>query len=184
MSIYRVQPDIEKYKSFHLIDDDENFDLQVEGYFDFKDLPKSESWNGARVYLSATFDKTELPIADITKFNVSALAYSEKAVSILKDILEESGELLPFECDGKKWWVHHITNVIDALNTEATTMELMDSGRFLIGKAVIDENKLSNTCLFKAKQRMGVILGHDVTENDYKALVESSGLTGVLFSKK
>ncbi|NRD75651.1 hypothetical protein HQQ94_20990 [Shewanella sp. VB17] len=186
MSIYRVKADIKKYQAFYLIDDDENINLQVEGYFDFKGVPKIGEWKGARVYLDATYDNTkhELPIADVTKFNVQALAYSEKAVKVLREILEESGELLPFECDGKKWWIHHITNVVDALDPESTTMELMESGRFLIGKAALDESKLSGTCMFKTKQRMGLILGHNVPENDYQTLVETSGLTGVLFSKK
>ena len=167
-----------------MVDDDENIDLQVAGYFEFKGQPKADEWKGARVFLDNTYDQADLPVADITKFNVHALAYSEKAVGILKDILEESSELLPFECDGEKWWIHHITNVVDALDSEATTMELMESGRFLIGKAVLDESKLSGICMFKAKQRKGLIIGHDTTQNDYKTLVETSGLTGVLFSKK
>jgi len=184
MSIYRVQPNIEKYKAFHLVDDDDNFDLQVEGYFDFMGQPKANDWNGARVYLDATFDKAELLVADITNFNVSALAYSEKAISILQDVLEESGELLPFECDGKKWWIHNITNVLDALDKEETTMELMDSGRFMIGKTVLDENKLTDVSVFKTKQRMTLLLSHDVAKNDYKTIIENSDLTGVIFSQK
>ena len=186
MSIYKIKPDIKNYKAFYLIDDDKNIDLHVEGYFDFKGQSKANDWNGARVYLDNTYDnaKTELPIADICKFNVHALAYSEKAVNVLKEILEESGELLPFECDGNKWWVHNITNVVDVLDTDLTTMELMESGRFIIGKTVLDESKLSKVCLFKAKQRMGLILGHDVSENDYKALIVSSGLRGLIFSAK
>ena len=186
MGMYRIKPDIENYKAFYLIDDDENLDLQVEGYFDFKGKSKANEWCGARVFLDDTFNENEsvLPIGDITKFNAHSLAYSEKAIKVLKELLEESGELLPFECEGQKWWIHHITNVVDILDTESTTMELMESGRFLIGKVVLDESKLSNICLFKPKQRLALMLGHDVIENHYKILVENSGLTGVLFSDK
>jgi hypothetical protein len=117
MSIYKIKPDIKNYKVFYLIVDDKNIDLHVEGYFDFKGQSKANDWNGARVYLDNTYDnaKTELPIADICKFNVHALAYSEKAV--------------------------------DVLDTELTRMELIESGRFMIGKTVLDESKLSKVCL-------------------------------------
>ena len=36
MSIYIVKPTIEKFKVFFFIDDDENLDLDYDGYFDFK----------------------------------------------------------------------------------------------------------------------------------------------------
>ena len=140
MSIYKINADIKNYKAFYLIDDDENTNLQVDGYFDFKGDSKADQWKGARVFLDGTYDKSELPVADTTKFNVHALAYSEKAIEVLKSVLEESGELLQFECEGEKWWVHNITNTVDILDRKASTMELMDSGWM---KAILSCMKLN-----------------------------------------
>lgn len=182
MPIYQIRPTIEKYKAFFFIDDDENLDLEFDGYFDFKGHPKENEWHGARVYAKESYkeDEGKLPTPDIIRFNASALAYSEKAVEVLGKLLEEAGELLEFEYENNKWWVHNITNIIDALDIENSKIELNESGEFEVEKTRLDEKKLPNTSIFKQKN-LSSLMGHDFGELDYKFLVESSKLTGVDF---
>ena len=118
MPIYQVRPTIEKFKAFFFIDDDENLDLEFDSYFDFKGGTLKDNWHGARVFAKESFkeDEGKLPMPDIIRFNASALAYSEKAVNVLRYVLEESGELLEFEYEGEKWWVHHVTNIVNAID--------------------------------------------------------------------
>jgi hypothetical protein len=182
MSIYHVRPTIEKFKAFFFIDDDENLDLEFDGYFDFKGETLKDNWHGARVFARESFkeDEGKLPMPDIIRFNASALAYSEKAVNVLKDVLEESGELLEFEYEDEKWWVHHVTNIVNAIDFEKSKLELESSGAFEVTCTELDEKKLSNVCIFKQKN-ISSLMGHDNANMNFKALVESSNLSGVDF---
>ena len=117
---------------------------------------------------------------DIIRFNASALAYSEKAVGVLSDVLEESGELLEFEFEGEKWWVHHVMNILNVIDLEKSKLELESSGEFEVARTELDEKQLSNVCIFKQKN-ISSLMGHDNTSMDFKALVESSNLSGVDF---
>ena len=183
MTIYVIKPDLANFKAIYTVEDDDNMALEIEGYFDFKGQPRDD-WNGARLYITEAFesDKDKLSTPDIIHFRPSILAYSKKAVEVLKDILEESGELLPCECDGQKWWIHNITNVVDIIDYEASKMEMTDSGKFNVAEVIYDKEKLSEICLFKQIKRLGFLFGHDKATNDYKSRVEKFGLTGLTFS--
>ena len=182
MAIYQIRPNIVNYKAFFLIDDDENLDLEIDGYFDFKGKSRVDDWHSARVFTKESFpeDAGKIFMGDIARFNASALAYSEKATEVLRELLEESGELLPFDWDGQKWWVHNVLNIVDVLDYNASKLELLETGTFELEQSVLDEQKLSGPCLFKQKQ-FSSLMGHDSQENDYKTLVELSKLTGVEF---
>ena len=182
MAIYQVRPTIEKFKVFFFIDDDENLDLEFDGYFDFKGETLKDNWHGARVFAKESFkeDEGKLPMPDIIRFNTSALAYSERAVDVLKYALEESGELLEFEYEGKKWWVHHVTNIVNAIDFEKSKLELESSGEFEVACTELDEKQLSNVCIFKQKN-ISSLMGHDNAKMNFKELVESSKLSGVDF---
>ncbi len=182
MPIYKVISTIEKFKVFFFIDDDENLDLAFGGYFDFKGQSKKGNWHGARVFAKESFkeDEGKLPMPDIIRFNASALAYSEKAVGVLRDVLEESGELLEFEFEGEKWWVHHVMNILNVIDLEKSELALERSGEFAVAGTKLAEGQLSNVCIFKQKN-ISSLMGHDNASMDFKALVESSNLSGIDF---
>lgn len=186
MNIYKIEPEITKYKTFEFVmEDDDVIDRIVMGEYDFKGKSRAESWIAPEVKNSDYDDDTELPIADITKFSTHALAYSQKAVDVLSDVLKESGELLPFEYNGTTYYVHNNTNYVDIIDKEASKHDLLPSGRFMLGsKVVLDSAKLgTTTCLFKQAKKVSLFLAQEADkDHDFRSLVIKAGLTGVVFS--
>lgn len=186
MNIYKIEPEITKYKTFEFVmEDDDVIDRIAMGEYDFKGKAKGESWVPPAVKATDYDNDTSLPIADITKFSTHALAYSAKAVDVLSEVLKASGELLPFEYKGNTYFVHNNTNYVDLIDKEASSYDLLPSGRFMLGsKVVLDSTKLdSSHCLFKQKKKATLFLGQELeAANDYRALILKAGLTGISFS--
>jgi hypothetical protein len=84
--------------------------------------------------------------------------FSQKAVDVLADLLEGSGELLPLVCDFGKYYAFNITRKVEALDEERSEFKLNselysdldDEPDFqLVTKFAFDPDRVANLNIFK-----------------------------------
>jgi hypothetical protein len=67
--------------------------------------------------------------------------------------LEPNGELLPIICDGEKYFVFNVTNVLDALDEDNCELKLFDDGDIMdILRFSFLPEKIGRTTVFKVPQ--------------------------------
>jgi len=59
------------------------------------------------------------------------IVFSERAVTALHDLLEGWGELLPLTCSDGTYFAFNVTRVVEALDTEHSTLKLFSTGRIM-----------------------------------------------------
>lgn len=140
-------------------------------------------WKPLNAKFSDESDKGKVvKLPDITCWFTDRLALNQKAYDLLATQLEPYGELLPVTCEGVPYWVLHVTkktgmDVVDLSKSEREVIEECD----YIGmqSLVFNEEKLKDLLLFQTE-----FSGYKnlyCTEK-FKALIEESGLQGLLFS--
>ncbi|MFG0312567.1 MAG: imm11 family protein [Phycisphaerales bacterium] len=124
----------------------------------------------------------ELPQGELGDypFLEGAPALSKRAVDALLDVLAESAEFLPLNCDAGEYYVMNITRVVDALDEAASELKRFESsGRVMeVMRHVFVPERLTGYAIFKIPQtpRAPVF----VTE-DFRRRVLAAGLAGFRF---
>lgn len=145
MKVYIVKPDT-SYRFMY--PEDEVYDSE---FWEFKcnelagKLPLHFS-----AYLS---DNKNEPIPDIAWIGMSTFAFKDAVAEYMVEILEESGELLPFTVNGEQWYCLNILKKADdALDTEKSEYEYNEGSiKFGLKNIVLKTEKLPATGLFKIK---------------------------------
>ena len=109
---------------------------------------------------------------------------NKRSTLALKNILDESAELICLESLDEKYYLVNILKVIDAIDYENSTLEKLSSG-FVIGieKYVFKEEFLQGQHLFKTLLD-DTIMATDVFVSDkFKSTVEEAGLVGFKFTE-
>jgi len=57
--------------------------------------------------------------------------FSDRAVTALHDLLEGRGELFPLSCPDGTYFAFNVTRVVEALDTEHSTLKLLPTGRIM-----------------------------------------------------
>ncbi len=104
-----------------------------------------------KAYFSETSDK---PMPDIAWIGMNTIAFRKDVAESLLDILESSGELLPFTVDGEQWYCYNVLSHSDnAVDIENSSFEIDDGEtRFGLKKPCFIEANLPKTSLFKIKE--------------------------------
>jgi hypothetical protein len=188
MTVYKIEIENEKYKGFYA--DDVDFELEVQGYLEFKCTPKGHDWVPPKVYMEEMEDedKGTQPVPDIAAFRPGSLVLSPRATEALKPILERTGELLPLPYQGETWFILNVTECVNALDKDRTEYVKDDEDGTILGirRPVFYEDRLTRSSVFKiADDNFTSIYCHSAdqnTEYDLKRAVESSGLRGIKFT--
>ncbi len=180
MKIYRLRTDVNKFQSFFL----EKEDALSLDELSFNGSHRLETWNDPGFYVMhpKLIKGNFLGFGDAS----GALTVDTKALQVLEDLFEMSGELLPFTYKGAAFQVVNVTNVIDVLDEERTQW-FYEKGSSPVERYVFHENRLTETPLFKIPQENSLdifaVEGIKDPEDEFKGRVEQSGLTGLTFEE-
>jgi hypothetical protein len=98
--------------------------------------------------------------------------------------LEKYGEFLPLECDGGKFFLFHVTHVIDALDERVSdVLRSPDEPDvvLMIHKHAFRPEKLTGDWMFKLPQSRG--RGEFYVTDPFVNMIRASGLTGLEFHR-
>jgi hypothetical protein len=174
--VYQVRGDVNHYQS--LLRDAPATPAAAE-MLRFHGRAKAAMWVPPPVY-SPTLS---LKAPDIWTLN-GALVFPPEALAVLDDVLSKAGELLPLPFEGETWHVFNIVHTTNCLNEEATTWLMNGEHRVRAQKLAFHEHRLPEPTLFTVPQasvRTLCIQGLVSPEDDFKAVVEDNGLTGLEF---
>ena len=157
MNYYIIEPDLENY---YPVGPQNNDDLHM--ILEHIDEPtKFSTWQPIIVEIlsedndeengrSNETSKTEA-LADLMDFNATFInVISERGKQHLSNFFNESGELLPVILNSERYYIHHVTKVLDALDLNKSEVERFSSGRLMrVIKYVLKENIVDNHDIFR-----------------------------------
>jgi hypothetical protein len=110
------------------------------------------SWQPVPMRLEKT-DECERPLADADApwFESHALVLKQAAVTAMRDMLENAGQILPLKCREVDLWIFNATNVVDALDRQSSQFwTVPGTNRIaLIQRHVFRAEKLDGCDVFK-----------------------------------
>jgi hypothetical protein len=108
-------------------------------------------------------------------------AVSERALKVIEPLVRDSIEALPLECvdyPERRYYVLHVTKVIDCLDVERCEGSRMGDIFTWINRYAFKPGTTEGHHLFRVKQQR---LGPNLASEEFRQLVESSGLVGLNF---
>lgn len=126
---------------------------------------------------------------DFYNYNSSALITNPKATQALYRYLEMAGELLPLPHNGEVFTMLNVTECINCLNQQKTEwVQSKEKGDNLwIKKYVFHTDRFSESDIFKlpetCKSETLVVEGLKDPKDEFRYIVESAGLLGLLFEE-
>ena len=108
------------------------------------------------------------------------LVLKPRAVSNLRDICLQAGELLPLSCDSAELLAWNVTTVVDALDETQSSLERFPSGRIMsVNKYQFKSRLVQGLVAFRVPQiRTSIFLGPEFFEK-----AKEAGLTGTCFKE-
>ena len=183
MKIYSVKPDTDYRLMFP---EDEVYDADE---WEFK----CQSLLGKiKTPFTAYFkEKSDKPLPDIAWIGMLTFAFREDVAEALCEILEASGELIPFTVDDELWYCYNVTTSSDALDPDKCEYEIVSGDvRMGLKSFVFDPEKLPESSIFKIPQdNHTTMFCVDRRDNDEQVLgnffcaVAGNGFTGVKFEE-
>lgn len=174
--IFSIETQVEDYRTLVPVnpDDYDGGNLWINGQ------KKLSSWKAPQVHWSAQENDNE-KTPDIAYLNPGFYAFNEKALSVLRNILEENGELLPLPIKGEQWMAFNPTNEIDCIDSEETEWKIRrsgDKGRIL--KLVLNESDCKDAAIFQIPETNK---NSFYISEDFVNIVTVNQLTGIEFHK-
>jgi len=184
MKVYRLHADMERFSIFLWKDKgggyDKNFIIQM-SHRDGR--PFGSSYIPQEFILERS-DTGKLNYKmDVSTFTSPFIIFSEKAVDILKETLEKTGEILPIitQSTRKTFFGFHPTlRMKNCVNWEESTYTEYPNGEKQLRKIVLFEKAISQKKLFMIEESPSTVFVND----DFKKLVEKEDLKGFDFSRK
>ncbi len=191
MHIYRIHPDVERFKQLSDTEPEDMPDSRImELVFDGK--IKADNWNPPNLEWIVgtdlegpdrhTYDKHH-KIPDITHCYPGCFVLSPKAASILMPVFEEEAEFLPVPVENENWVIMNVTNMQDALDKANSRYKIRSDGTVgRILEMVLDKSKITNARLFRLIDKPAILFT-DGSPGSFKEIVESNKLTGLTFDE-
>lgn len=177
-----------------LLFDDPNSDKLIEfmnqGWFEGNLI--GDAWIPIRVVIN---EETRIfPVGDcpfVPGFYVEPV-FSAKAVEVLKDLLEENGELLPLICNEGTYYVFNATTVVDALDEQHSEFKpLQELDPDLFWDSTPDEmrvtrheffsEKIADLSIFRIPFGANYAINYPLVTDRFVQRVAASGLKGFEF---
>ncbi|CAM4417880.1 hypothetical protein [Pseudoalteromonas ostreae] len=182
--IYRITPDVNRYR---VIFPDSEALCEPELW-----RPDCRSKESTLLNFSAHYNKDkDTPLGDFTAINLLGLAIRDTAANELAELLEASGELLPFYVGEDNWYYYNVTRKEEGmLDLEASTF-MLPGLNIGLQTAVFKSDKLpKSSCIFKIPEdRFESTYVFDSRANDknialslYCAL-QAHGFSGLTFEE-
>jgi hypothetical protein len=112
-------------------------------------------------------------------------AFSQRAVDVLRDMLEPNGELLPLDYEHGTFWAYNLRTVVDIVNVEASTHSFDETTRRRhfpmteINHFEIYPERLNELTIFRLRQQ----LSSTYVTQPFVDRVRSAGLNNFVFEK-
>jgi hypothetical protein len=151
-------------------------------YFALKAPLWIDIWNPVDIQFRDDSDKKNVVTPpDITCWFTNELILNKKAYDALGEKLSSCGELLPAFCEGIPYWVLHVTKKtgMEAVNIDASKRIVEEGGFIDMQTLEFEEGVIKDLLIFKTE--FSGYRNIYCTEK-FKALIESLGLKGLLFS--
>jgi hypothetical protein len=153
----------------------------------FMGVPFGRKWKTQTFY----YEKSLLPRSDFEMIGPSAFICNERARDLAASALEPSGQFLPVRVEGEKgkYWIYNITNTINVVDQKKSRWVRLGRGvgARMLEKPAFKAERFGEESLFKIPEDRGAsmycleITG-DASDNEFKAIVEKEGLTGLSFN--
>jgi hypothetical protein len=175
MRIYEPLYD-DGYEFCHPVDD--NFRLIVDLC---NGAAHAQTWKPLSMELIRNDEGKRLVESDSPWLGSYTLLLRPKAIAALHEMLLQYGELLPMHCAGAEIWLYNVTNVIDALDEAASTIDRFPDGRIiLVKRPVLRKEVVGNDDIFKVSRRRADSI---CFSQRFVDLWRSAGLTGIEFDQ-
>jgi hypothetical protein len=184
--VYKLKTDSENYARF--IEQRDNLDSSFTyKYWEWKHIDL-ETYQPVKLKLYRSDTGKKNFQTDIVTISGHLIILSEKAVNVLKDILDKTGQIIPVETESKRkkfYGFYPNKNVYDSsvINWNKSKWEDVEKDNIIrksIKKLVLNSNYPKDDYLFTLfDERMTVY----VTDK-FKELVEKNGLLGFDFSRE
>lgn len=173
VTVYRIQPDVDKYQ--FLMSDDFDLDNTFDG------LPKGDRWKRLETYSlyplrPEPFFWTLMPTRDM-------LAVKTENLGKLQTFIDESCELLPVSLEGVEFSFLNVVEVINNLDKQKS--QSIENLPHIIQKYAFHPKRFTMS-LFKipeTRQTEILCVEHSDSVAEFKGYVEKLGLTGLRFKK-
>jgi len=181
MKVYKVECDVNRFQSF--VAEDGN--VWATGALTFDGSPKADTWRQVKMRIL----EPNLIAGDFIRVASGAFAVRDRAVEVIRTVAERSGELLPLDYRGERFWVINSVGAFDLLDHDAVEWVYGKSTGKPIGvkKYAFSPSIMVERPLFKlphsARGFIFTTEGLMAPEDEFKGVVEAAGLTGLLFKE-
>lgn len=116
---------------------------------------------------------------DYPCINLSRPAFSQRAVDLLRDVLEPNGELLPVRHRIGRYYFYNCTRMVNVIDLTRSEVERLDGGLItqVDGRLVFIEKRLDGLTIFKERTLLSELL----CTQTFVDRVEAAGLQGFVF---
>lgn len=143
MAVYRLDPDSRHFHNFAPADKP-----AIDFYHRFDGTPLAHEWTPLEI--TAVDEDDELAVLGDHALLGTIPVFSEPAVSILSDFLEQNGELLPLVYSRGRYFAYNVTTVVNALDEDRSKLVRFSTGRVMsIEEYVFKQEALSDRPIFK-----------------------------------
>ena len=180
MKILKVRPDISKYQSIGLVDED----LWATDKLTF-DCSAKNDWEPVKCYVQ----NPKLRRGNFFHLCPGLLVCDQKALEGMEDIFEMAGEVLSLELEnGSRLFGINVLECVNAIDVENTEWRVSSSGvKTGIVRHVFHPNRFTESTLFKVPETSrGELLSYAELkdENDeFKGRYKDLGLAGLVFEE-
>lgn len=110
---------------------------------------RATSWRVLSAELLESEDRSNAPRTDYPICEEPA--FSERAVDVLRDILEANGELLPVSCPQGDYWLYNVTRLLQALDYDNSDVYYFDNSRRVmsIDRYAFNDEAIGEIPIFK-----------------------------------
>lgn len=144
--------------------------------------PVAHEWHSVRMVPERESRRRPYPLGDCPCIFLGTVtpALSQRAVDVLRDLLEPVGEFLPLECDIQPLWIYNCTRFADVLDIPASDIKRFDSGGIMHINRHVWRPEVERETAFRIPQphRSFVYITDRVVER-----IRSAGLRGFDLSR-
>lgn len=180
MKVYEIRSDV---RNFQWLFPDVP-DSQILDYTTFDGTSRIHSWQSPGVFCL----KPLLQKGDFLHFGSGNLLANQRAMGIVGTFFEMSGELLPLWYDNEQYTLLNVLECINCLDVEKSDWLRAADGSFVeIRKYRFHVDRFTTSPIFKIPEtRSASVLTWErdgCPESEFKACVESHGLSGLIFKE-
>jgi hypothetical protein len=174
MTVYQLKGDVEDYQWLTMVNE-EDFQIAVE--MDGKSV--ASAWRAYPVkVIDDELNAGALP-SDCPTLGIIP-TFSQRAVEVLRDILEAHGEILPLSAETGRYHAYNVTRVVDALDEQKSEIVRFSDGDVMrVARYEFLPDRLYKIPIFKVPQLRAQVF---VTE-EFVRRVEDAGLVGFDFRR-